>query len=65
LFTATTDGTNRSPSAEGITTGSPPLITAATELVVPKSIPMIFAMISILLCQASKPGNATHKQTDT
>ncbi len=46
LFTATTEGTSLSPSADGITIGSPPLITAATELVVPKSIPIIFAIIS-------------------
>ena len=42
LLTATTDGTRRLPSAEVITTGSPPIITAAAELVVPKSIPIIF-----------------------
>src|SRR5574341_2556944 len=46
LLTATTDGTNRSPSADGITIGSPPLITAATELVVPRSMPMILPISS-------------------
>ena len=45
LLTATTDGTSRSPSAEGMTTGSPPSMTATTELVVPRSMPMIFPII--------------------
>jgi hypothetical protein len=30
----------------GMTIGSPPLITATTELVVPRSIPMIFPIFS-------------------
>src|SRR6185503_17556103 len=38
---ATTDGVVRDPSALGMTTGLPPSITATTELVVPRSIPMI------------------------
>src|SRR5256885_15959290 len=38
---ATTEGVVRAPSWLGITTGSPPCITATTELVVPKSIPII------------------------
>src|SRR3989344_4395091 len=38
---ATTDGVVRLPSAFGITTGSPPSITATQEFVVPRSIPMI------------------------
>jgi hypothetical protein len=38
---ATTDGVVRPPSELVITVGSPPSITATTELVVPKSIPMI------------------------
>src|SRR5216117_620183 len=42
---ATTDGVVRPPSALGMTTGSPPSITATTELVVPRSIPMIFSAI--------------------
>src|SRR6267143_6809108 len=41
---ATTDGVVRPPSWLGITTGSPPCITATTELVVPRSIPMILLM---------------------
>jgi hypothetical protein len=44
LLIATTDGTNRSPSADGMTTGSAPIMTAPTEFVVPRSIPMIFDM---------------------
>src|SRR3712207_9325474 len=42
--TATTDGVSRSPSAFGITVGSPPSIVAITELVVPRSIPIVRAM---------------------
>src|SRR5689334_15872633 len=38
---ATTEGVVRPPSALGITTGWPPSITLTTELVVPRSIPMI------------------------
>src|SRR5882724_4217221 len=41
---ATTDGVVRPPSWLGITTGSPPCITATTELVVPRSIPIILLM---------------------
>jgi hypothetical protein len=46
LVKATTDGVVRPPSALGMTTGSPPSITATTELVVPRSIPMIFEAIA-------------------
>src|SRR4051812_5721002 len=42
---ATTDGTVRLPSADGMTVGSPPSMTATTEFVVPRSMPMIFAMV--------------------
>src|SRR5689334_14904903 len=38
---ATTEGVVRPPSALGITTGWPPSITHTTELVVPRSMPMI------------------------
>src|ERR1700722_7640517 len=38
---ATTEGVVRAPSWLGITTGSPPCITATTEFVVPRSIPII------------------------
>src|SRR6478672_10291837 len=40
LVKATTDGVVRLPSALGMTTGSPPSITATQLLVVPRSIPI-------------------------
>src|SRR3954467_7478465 len=47
LVNATTEGVVRPPSAFGMTTGSPPSMTATTELVVPRSMPMILeAMIT-------------------
>ena len=42
---ATTEGVVRLPSALGMTTGSPPSMTATHEFVVPRSIPMILLMI--------------------
>jgi len=44
LVKATTLGVRRPPSALGMTTGSPPSITAMTELVVPRSMPTTFGM---------------------
>src|SRR5215831_16139842 len=44
LVNATTDGVSRLPSRLVMTTGSPPSITATTEFVVPRSIPMILPM---------------------
>src|ERR1700753_3565091 len=44
LVKPTTDGVVRPPSSLAITLGSPPSITATTEFVVPKSIPIIFAI---------------------
>src|SRR5271154_6514300 len=44
---ATTDGVVRAPSWLGITTGSPPCITATTEFVVPRSIPIILLMTTL------------------
>src|SRR5262245_28014726 len=44
LVNATTEGVNRPPSGFVMTTGSPPSMTATTELVVPRSIPMILLM---------------------
>src|SRR5271155_1126575 len=41
---ATTEGVVRAPSWLGMTTGSPPCMTETTELVVPKSMPMILLM---------------------
>src|SRR5258705_11048187 len=49
LLKATTDGTVRPPSAEAMTVGSPPSMTATTEFVVPRSIPMILPMLVALL----------------
>ena len=45
----TTDGVVRPPSAFGMTVGSPPSSTAMQLLVVPRSMPMTFAMCSLLL----------------
>jgi hypothetical protein len=45
---ATIEGVVRRPSLLGITTGSLPSITATQELVVPKSIPMIFPILLML-----------------
>src|SRR3990170_1074228 len=44
LAMATMEGTVRPPSALGMTTGSPPSMTAMQELVVPRSIPMALGM---------------------
>src|SRR3954463_8743207 len=41
---ATTDGTVRPPSADGMTVGSPPSMTATTEFVVPRSMSLILPM---------------------
>ena len=49
LVNATTEGVVRLPSALGMTTGSPPSITATHELVVPRSIPMILLIARCLL----------------
>src|ERR1700730_4416544 len=48
LVIATTEGVVRAPSWLGITTGSPPCMTATTELVVPRSIPIILLILLIL-----------------
>src|SRR3989475_13154715 len=45
----TTDGVVRPPSAFSITVGSPPSSTAMQEFVVPRSMPMVFAMSLLLL----------------
>ena len=45
LEKATTDGVVRLPSALGITTASPPSMTATQELVVPRSIPITLDII--------------------
>jgi len=46
---ATIEGVVLPPSAFSMITGFPPSITATTELVVPKSIPIIFPIILFLL----------------
>src|SRR5213594_597323 len=46
LVNATTEGVVLSPSELGMTTGSPPSMTAITELVVPRSILTVFGMCS-------------------
>ena len=50
---ATTDGVVRWPSELGITTGSLPSMTDTQEFVVPKSIPMIFAIMLLGLIDCS------------
>ena len=45
----TTDGVVRPPSAFGITVGSPPSSTAMHEFVVPRSMPIVFAICCKLL----------------
>ena len=42
---ATTDGVSRLPSGLVMTVGSPPSMTATTELVVPRSMPMILLIL--------------------
>src|ERR1700686_4609438 len=53
LVNATTDGVRRPPSGLVITTGSPPSMPATTELVVPRSMPMI--LLIELLATVTKP----------
>ena len=45
LVNATTDGVVRLPSRLVMTRGSPPSMTATTELVVPRSMPMILPLL--------------------
>src|SRR6266704_1003162 len=49
LDIATIEGVVRAPSAFSIILGAPTSITATAEFVVPKSIPMIFAIIFVLV----------------
>src|SRR5450759_1848254 len=49
LLIATIEGVIRAPSALGITTGSPPSITAIQEFVVPRSIPITFGTVASYL----------------
>src|SRR6266436_8199622 len=52
LVMATTDGVVRAPSWLGITTGSPPCMTATTEFVVPKSMPIILLICNLPIYKA-------------
>src|SRR6059058_3743520 len=49
---ATTEGVVRPPSAFSITVGSPPSRTAMHEFVVPRSMPMVFAMFPGVLLES-------------
>src|SRR3954447_13843223 len=53
---ATTDGVVRPPSAFSMTVGSPPSRTAMHEFVVPRSMPIVFAMLRLLLQDLSLLG---------
>ena len=59
LVNATTDGVSRPPSGLVMTTGSPPSMTATTELVVPRSIPMILLMNLSQVCQVAAEAGIT------
>jgi hypothetical protein len=52
LVKATIDGVVRSPSLFSITRGLPPSMIATQELVVPRSMPMTFAMVGGLRREA-------------
>ena len=54
LVKATTDGVVRAPSWFAMTVGCPASITATHELVVPRSIPMIFPMLITILLPPQK-----------
>src|SRR5215470_10997700 len=54
LVKATTEGVNRLPSWLAMTVGSPPSTTATTEFVVPRSMPITFAMSSISCREVSR-----------
>src|SRR6266852_2940883 len=60
LVNATTDGVVRPPSAFVITVGSPPSSTAMHEFVVPRSMPIVFAIVLF----ASLSGNLSPMVTD-
>src|SRR5690348_1957750 len=60
---ATTEGVVRAPSALGMTTGSPPSMTATHELVVPRSIPITFGTFASyyhnIFCRLCRGGYPT------
>ncbi len=51
---ATTEGVVRPPSAFSRTVGSPPSMTATHELVVPRSMPIVFPTLSVLQGSVAK-----------
>ena len=59
LVNATTDGVTRLPSWLGMTTGSPPSMTATTELVVPRSMPITLPITGLQLPWQRSPGSAS------
>src|SRR5690242_19843966 len=61
LVTPTTEGVVRAPSWLGMTVGSPPCITATTELVVPKSMPIILLIWILRRC----PGHRSPTRVDS
>src|SRR3954463_12356606 len=61
---ATTDGVVRPPSLFSMTVGSPPSSTAMQEFVVPRSIPMVFAMWCAPLLNLSL-GGADYNRSGT
>src|ERR671919_2862383 len=57
---ATIDGVVRPPSEFSITLAFLPAMTATQELVVPRSMPMTFAMSSLLFRQAGRTRDGVH-----
>src|SRR3990170_2983607 len=61
LVNPTTDGVSRPPSLLGMTCVSPPITTATTELVVPRSIPTTLPMVLLpLVFDCDRNGLWTH-----
>src|SRR5947209_17888054 len=58
LVNATIEGVVRPPSAFSMTFGLAPSMTATQELVVPRSMPMTFAIVVLSFLQATDPGLA-------
>src|SRR5438105_8754512 len=59
LVNPTTEGVSRLPSWLAMTVGLPPSTTATTEFVVPRSMPITFAMSNLLLSSASVRSRAS------
>src|ERR1044071_4605307 len=60
---ATTDGVVRPPSAFGMTDGSPPSITATHELVVPRSMPIVFAICILLESRVERKSESDYSKS--